>query len=465
MPEVYSKDPAVERSLRHSLRDGVSYSVMTGAGEIYFSAYALFLKATSTQIAFLAAVPPLLGSLAQVVSAWLGSRGARRRPLILTGAVLQGLMWLPIMLLPVIFPQSAVPLLILCVILYFAAGNIASPQWSSMMGDLVPERRRGRFFAHRTRLMSLTSFLALVSAGAVLHFWQGRGTTLWGFLAIFSVALVARAYSVAQLARMVEPARAPTPLEPIFTRQLPSRLRHSQFAQFSLFFAWMNFAVFISAPFFTVYMLRDLQFNYMQFTASTAVSVLAQFLTLSLWGRISDVVGNRRILALTGFMIPVLPALWLVSTDFWYILLIQIFGGFSWAGFSLSASNFLYDTVAPHKRSQYVALHNVLASFGIFAGALMGGFLAPQLPRATVIAGITIEWASNLIWVFVLSALARAVVAAVFIPRLKEVRPVRHFPFPSLIYRVSQFHAVAGLVFSLFPFGQGRRRKPRAESP
>ena len=36
----YSKDARVERSLRHSVRDGVSYSMMAGAGETYLSAYA-----------------------------------------------------------------------------------------------------------------------------------------------------------------------------------------------------------------------------------------------------------------------------------------------------------------------------------------------------------------------------------------------------------------------------------------
>lgn len=457
----YSKDPDVERSLRASLRDGVSYSVMTGAGEIYFSAYALALKASTPQIAFLAAVPPLLGSFSQVFSAWLGSRGVRRRRIILSGVALQGLMWLPIMLLPWLFPEHAVSLLIASVVLYFAAGSLASPQWSSLMGDLVPERRRGRYFAQRTRLMSLTSFIALVAAGVLLHLGEQLGRAYWGFVAIFSIALMARLYSLYQLSRMVTPAQTVATLTPIFTRDLLTRVRRSHFARFSMFFAFMSAAVFIAAPFFTVYMLRDLQFSYLEYTFSTAVSVLAQFLTLNLWGRISDAFGNRLILAVTGFVIPVLPLLWLVSTNFWYILAIQAFGGLSWAGFSLSAGNFLYDAVAPARRSQYVALHSVLASVGVLIGALAGGLLAPALPRSTEIAGVSVDWVSNLYWIFILSAIARGLVALTFIPRLKEVRAVRRFPFPSLIFRVSQFRAVSGLVFSLFPFGQGRRAKPR----
>ena len=461
MTTRYSDDPRIERSLKHSVRDGVSYAVMTGSGEIYFAAYALALKAITPQIAFLAAVPPLLGSFTQLFSAWLGSRGVRRRPIILTGVTLQILIWLPIILLPLLFPEQAVTLLIVSVMLYFAAANLASPQWSSLMGDLVPERRRGRFFAARTRLMNLTAFLALVGAGLVLHFFQGRGQPYRGFALVFSVALLARLYSLYQLSRMDEPAPGEARLAPVLTRDLLARVRRSQFARFSVFFAFMNLAVFVAAPFFTVYMLRDLGFSYLEYTASTAMSVLAQFLTLTKWGRISDAFGNRVILAATGVVLPVLPLLWLVSTNFWYILAIQMFGGLIWAGFALSAGNFLYDAVPPPRRAQYSAIHSVLASFGVFAGALAGGLLAPYLPRATELFGLSIDWVSNLYWVFLFSALARAVVALLFIPHLREVRAVPRFPFPSLIFRVSQFRAVAGLAFSLFPFGQGRRTRPR----
>ena len=136
----YSKDPRTEQSLRHSVRDGVAYSFMTGAGETYFSAYALFLKATTAQISWLAAFPSLMGSFAQLISAWLASHTGRRKTIILTGVALQTLMWLPITWLPYFFPAHAVPIMIACVALYYAGCHLAAPAWNSLMGDLVPER-------------------------------------------------------------------------------------------------------------------------------------------------------------------------------------------------------------------------------------------------------------------------------------------------------------------------------------
>ena len=47
----FSKDPAIDSALRHSVRDGMAYTVQVGAGETYFSAFALFLRATAPQVA------------------------------------------------------------------------------------------------------------------------------------------------------------------------------------------------------------------------------------------------------------------------------------------------------------------------------------------------------------------------------------------------------------------------------
>src|SRR5512135_2490250 len=93
MARRYARDPQVDRSLRHSVRDGVAVSVQSGSGENYFNAFVVHLKATTGEIALLAALPPLVGSLAQLGSAWFGGRFASRREMILFGVRLQALTW------------------------------------------------------------------------------------------------------------------------------------------------------------------------------------------------------------------------------------------------------------------------------------------------------------------------------------------------------------------------------------
>src|SRR5690606_8005418 len=261
----YSKDPAVDRALSHSVRDGMAYSIAAGGGETYFSAFALFFGATAPQVALLTTLPPLIGSLAQILSAWLGNFVARKR-LIMAGAALQAFTWLPLLALPAWFPDSAVALLLTLYALYHAAGNLVAPQWTSMMRDLVSERRRGRYLGHRTRLTTLTSFGALVGCGALLHAFDTSGRTYLGYVVIFLIAYAARCVSVYHLSHLHEPPN-PTPAPDIHVSHWWSSLKATGAVGFSRYFILMNTAVGISSPFFAVYMLRDLELSYLQFTA------------------------------------------------------------------------------------------------------------------------------------------------------------------------------------------------------
>ncbi|MCC5874337.1 MAG: MFS transporter, partial [Gammaproteobacteria bacterium] len=137
--QALAKDPVIDRSLRHSVKDGVYFSAMIGSAESYFAAFAVFLKASAAQIGMLAALPPVLASLSQLLSAWLGRRLGQRRKIIVFGALLQAAALIPLALLPLAFPAHALPLLILCTVIYFIGPNLGAPQWGSLMGDLVPE--------------------------------------------------------------------------------------------------------------------------------------------------------------------------------------------------------------------------------------------------------------------------------------------------------------------------------------
>lgn len=449
MKKHYSRDQVTDRSLRHSVRDGAAYAVMSGAAETYFSAFAIFLKATTAQIGFLASAPALLASFAQLLSAWLGHTFGNRKAIILIGATLQALIWFPMAMVLWLPPDYQVEIFIVCVILYHAFGNLAAPQWSSLMGELVTEKKRGSFFARRTRISSMTSFLSLVAAGIVLNYFDSNMATKTGYLVLFSVAFISRMVSVYHLTKMYDPpghvAAIEVPVERLTWRQL----KQSRFTGFAVFFAIMQFSVAIGSPFFSIYLLRDLGFSYVEFMVLSAATVFMQFLTLYRWGRISDVFGNRIILSLCGSLIPFIPFLWLFSANFYYLLIVQAFSGAIWAGFTLSASNFLYDLIPQNKRATYMAAHNVLASLGVFFGALLGGYIGTVLPQSFVVFGYEINLLSQLYNVFILSFVCRLITSLLLIPRLKEIRRVKPVTVRRLIFRVVRFNPLTGLNFEV----------------
>jgi MFS family permease len=454
----YSKNPAVDRALRHSTRDAAAYAVMSGGAETYLSAFALYLRVTTPQIALLSTLPPLLGAFSQFLSAWFARLAGRRTPVIVAGARLQAIVWLPMLVLPLWFPQQTIIILVSCVTLYYALGNMISPLWSSIMGDLVPERKRGRYFGRRTRVATITAFVALVVAGLVLHLSKIAGYTFAGFALVFTCGTVGRLVSAYHLARVGEPPQTTALPEPVITASWLQRLRQSHALRFSLYIACLQGSVAVAAPFFAVYMLRDLQFSYLQFMANTGTAVLMQVFTLNTWGRISDVFGNRLILVTTGALIPLLPLLWLVSDDFWYLIGIQVASGFVWGGFSLSSGNFLYDLVPSARRTTYMAYHNVFAALGVFVGGMLGAALTHVIPAGFTLFGHSHEGGSVLPGVFAVSGLLRLMVAGVFLPRLREVRKVRRtMSARELVFRVTRFNAFMGLFYEVVTMFQRER--------
>lgn len=446
----YSKDPQTDKSLRHSLKDAVAFSVMSGGIETYFSAFALFLKASASQVAFLATFPNLIGSLAQLLSAWIGHRMHQRKPLIVIGAYSQAAT-LPLMiLLPWIFPDYAIPILLVCLIFYYGAAHFTAPQWMSLMGELVSERRRGRFFARRTALATITSFTALCTAGVILHTFDILAITLAGFALLFVTAFIARITSAYHLSQMHEPTAHAASVEPVYSLRWLSAATYRPALRFSLLYVLMQSAVGISAPFFSVYMLKTLEFSYLQYMFNIGMAVLVQFLTLSYWGRISDVMGNRLVLLTTGSIIPFLPAMWVFSGNFWYLLCLQIVSGFCWAGFSLSSGNIMYELIPREKRATYQALQSVVMTLGVFLGSMLGVAVTRWLPTQFTIAGIEFDLLASLFWAFLLSSTMRIIVALVFLPRVQELRKPRRKISPyQLVFRFTRFNAFSGLLYDI----------------
>ncbi len=442
------------------MRDAAAFSVMVGAGESYLSAFALLLKASAHQIAWLVAIPPLVGSWAQLLAAWLSRGHGRRRPYLVAGAVTQALMLAVAAAAPLLAPHP-VSTLVVCVVAYHVAGNFTQPLWAGLMNQLVPEGRRGRFFARRNRVVSLTTFTALVVAGGLLDVFDRQHAALTGFLCVFAAAVVARLVSAWHLYRMHDPDHdgAPATSAATTVRRWVGELRGTPFVHFSTAVAAMQGSVAIAGPFFAVLMLRDLGFSYLQFMTVTATSVLAHFVTLTAWGRIGDRFGNRVILIVAGCMLPVIPALWLISVNFWWVLGVQLLSGLAWGGFNLSAGNYLFDLRPGRSVSGYMALHAVVVAAAVFAGAVLGADLATRLPTSVEIFGVVLHWEYALLGVFATSAAARAAVAVLLLRRVREVRRVAPASVYDVAFRMARFNAVSVMVMDVV--SAVRRRRPR----
>lgn len=418
------RDRTGEQS-RYGIRDGGFQAIMQGGGENYLSAFALLLHATPFQIGLLSALPQLVGTWAQLLSVKVLNRFQHRKAIVLAGAAGQSALWVPLLLLPVLFPNQGPWLLIACAVAYFAMGHFAIPAWNSLLTDLVDPNSRGTYFARRATVMAVTSFLALCGAGMVLHSAEAWKAPWAGFAVIFLAAAVIRMASTRYLVRIDESA-VPATREAEF--RLLDFLRHEHSANFKRFLGFsglMHACVLISGPFFVIYMLRDLRFTYLQYTAWLAAQVLGQFLTLKSWGRLGDRYGNKKVLVATGLLVPFLPMLYLLSANFSFLIGVNFVGGVIWAGLSLGLQNYVFDAVRAEDRAKGIAVWNTVNALGWFTGAMLGGWLASVVPATIALPGFELRLASNLPLVFFISGALRLVVSLSLLRTFREARTVQ----------------------------------------
>jgi MFS family permease len=437
------KDYRVRKSLRYSVTEGAFAAAMVAFGESFFVAYALLLHATTLQIGLLSALPQALGSLFQFFSTTLIRLFKSRKRFVMSGALLQALMYVPIAVVYFLGDMRVWHLLFFTC-LYFVFGMIVNPAWNSWMGDLVVENRRGAYFGRRSKVTSTASFLALIAAGYILRRFEGGSMARQyeGFILIFFIAIMSRMISLLYLSRQYEPVyRVPREAEFGFL-QFFQEPQFRNYRSFVIYLGLMNFAVFISGPFFTPYMLKDLQLDYLTFTLVNASSIIVKVLSLPVWGKAVDRFGARRVMSLAGYLMPFVPVLWLFSRDVIWLIAIQIYSGFIWGGFEIATVSFIFDITTPQKRATGVAYYNMVNGLALISGALLGSFIV----RFNTV------FSSPYLLVFLLSGLLRLIASFLFLPRLSEVRAVEEIGYPRLFLKVVFSVPTISLLYELIPF-------------
>ena len=424
----------VRESLRASFKDGIFAALMAGVTDYYATPLALFLGASVQQIGLITAMPNLLASLSQFFSVriiyWIGGRVR----LLVRLVSFQASLLLCISILPLVQISHRVESLLVFLILAAVCGGLAGPAWGSLMSDYVPARKRGRYFGWRNRTVGAVTVCSIISSGLVLNLFQARSYGA-GFCIVFFLAAAARYISAYFISRMDEPPHRKDPASDFTFLMFLRRFRESNFLKFVIFSGSLTFATFLAAPFFAVFMLRDLHLSYVTYMALQVCASLAAFIALPLWGRHADLVGNVRVLRLCSFLAALIPILWLFSDNPAYLMLVQMFSGFSWSGVTLSSGNFIYDAVTPQKRVRCIAYFNVINGLALFLGASLGGYLASSLPPLL---------GQRMLALFTLSGLCRAGVYLLLSRSFREVRAAREVSLQELFFSVVGIRPLVG---------------------
>lgn len=456
--------------LKCAVSDGVSHAAMLGVGETYVNACGVFLGGSPLMLGVLASVPPLLGALAQNVALYLMRQIQSRRKLVTVAASINGALWFPIGLAAAFLYGEPIGMqtLILLVCLYHITAGLGGPVWNSLIGDLVPSEQRGSYFGYRSKLCGLATFAGVLAGGYILSYFEGlgsgfRGAAQYGFLTIFVIAGGLRLLSAKYLSCYEDPPYEVRAGDQFTFWQFVRRLPRSNFAKFVFFFSFVNFGVSLGGPMFGLYLLRELRFDYWEYTAVAGAAVLAQYIFLERWGKVSDLIGNRRIIKVCSVGVVSTPLLWLLTDSPLGLAAAQMFSGVMWAGFSLAATNFMFDAVSAPKRARCVAYQAIINGILVCIGTLLGARLLQYLPADTSFGNPSLITYSPFLWLFIASAIMRALPVLLFLPRIREVRSVQALSRREIFFRMAHVRPFSGSDIAALITRRKRRRDERSE--
>lgn len=392
------------RTLWVSILEGSFTNVFfTWTSGAVLTGYLLALGAGPRVLAAAASMP-LMVQLLSPFMAWWASRQRRRTVYMqVVTSVGRGL-WMAAIFLPWLsdtgFPPAA--LLVALVGLSGLLQSGVGPAWISLMGDVVPDEIRGRYFGLRNGILGIVAMLASLAAGAYLDRVPAPGS----FQMVLSVALLFALVGIVMYGWHEDPPRARPRLS--LMESILTPLRDATFRRFLGFSMYWNAAVMLGAPFVIPYLLKYLGMSFTQVAIWSAIAAVCTLGTAPMWGRLADQVGHKTVLTITSILVAtVLPACWMAATPgcLFFIWVSGVMDAVGWGGVNTSLFNLGLVAAPPRFRMSYLALLGAAGGLtGCIAGLLSGPLLEQLTPWTFQIGNYTWSGYHNL---FLLSALMR----------------------------------------------------------
>ncbi|WP_246420581.1 MFS transporter [Aporhodopirellula rubra] len=385
------KEEGDERNLGRSMGDAACFGGMVGCGESYFSAFALAVGLGETASGLVASIPLLVGGVLQLISPmaiqWVG--GFRRW--IVAGAALQALAFVPLAL-AAWHEFLTLPMMLLIASVYWAAGLSTGPAWNTWIEQIVPSQQRARFFSRRSRLQQSCTFGTLMIAGLVLHWTSREGIALLGFAGLFGLAALLRLMSAGFLHRTREPSGLDETSVELSSAEsdsvantaantsadVPQTTSTRAALRLLVYLVAMQVFIQLSGPYFVPYMLGQLEFGYGVYVSLVAIAFLSKVIALSFWGRVAEKAGATKVLWFGGIGLVPLASLWIVSTNIYWLAMIQMVSGVAWAAYELGFFLLFFEMLPANQRTRLLTYYNFANTLAVCLGALTGAAILSQ---------------------------------------------------------------------------------------
>ena len=374
LPKQVYKDILLEVAVANMWVPLMSGAVATG--------YLLLLGASEFEFGLLVSIGSLAGISAPIFSYLVDRYGDKKKLTLLCSLPVRLIQFilaaLPLLMYYKILPKPLLLYLVVSVAMSFV--NVFNGQaWFSWLGDIIPEKQRGHYFARRNVMGGAVGMVFGVLGGLFLDGYSNKHLAFTGLFFFGSIFALLDYYYLRRLpaAPIQPPAKEPFSLEAIPKKMLEVS-KDKNFTKLVWFNSAWTFGMTLIGTYQNMYLIKELKMSYTLINIYGIVSIVMGLVTMTFWGRIADRYGNKPVMLITGNILSVTPFLWaFMAYANWLLAVIYFVAGACWSGFNLSSYNMMLKIAPREKRASYMAFNTIaVAAAATIAPAAGGAILS-----------------------------------------------------------------------------------------
>ncbi|ALC87225.1 MFS transporter permease [Bacillus sp. FJAT-22090] len=360
-----------------SIYHGMASTIALNFSNNFFPIFAItILGATNYQVGLISSLPPLIALLMTIPAAILLNRASAQKKLVAMSVLLARLMFLLIVLVVYLPSDSLQAWAFLGIIAFISVPNtVANVGWQTLISGMIDESRRGQFFSDRNRLLTMVGLISTLVIGVLM---KDASESVTAYQILFAIAFGFGLLEVFFLLKQEDII----PSSDVLVKKKSmdwSIFKHVNYVWFLAAALFFNFAWQMAWGLFNIYNVRVAGATIFWISMFSVGSMLMQFLTFPLWKKWADKYSNMQVFIWAAIGMSTTPFLTMLSTNLYYLTLIQTTSGFFLSGTVLILFNLLLEQSPEQYRTYCITTYNVLLAFVAFIAPQIGIWLLNEL--------------------------------------------------------------------------------------
>lgn len=379
-------DHITEKQYRNSrtlfILDGcASTQIFTVTSGAFLSGLAYLVGAGTALTGVIAALPTLMNTV-QIFSSVIYENRTGSKRITVEFALIQRLCLIMMLFVPTFMLGTKISVAMIAV-LYSSAhfcGAFINTGANNWLISLVKNEQLGRYLGLKDSLTLVASTGGSLILSKILDSYRFTDREIMGFRVIGTLCVCICVIDIICLTLIREPKNVKH-IDPLNIRkaiQMP--LMDQNYHNVLIFFLLWSIASNFASPFFSIYMLENLELSYFYITSMNMIASVVRIAASNLWGRFADSCSWKLVTLGSIYMLGLAYIGWGLLTkencSYW-LPVVQAVSGAAWGGINIATFRMQFAFAPVEHRISYVSFCSTMVGFvGFFSSMLGSAFVA-----------------------------------------------------------------------------------------